>query len=304
MPAAAAFLKTLKPMHLKDAPGGSEYLTTDPEALKRGKIVFAERCAECHSSKQPPASITDPSGRAEWFRRSVMSDDFLDGNFLSDDERHPVTEIGTNIARAVASNATAGQVWEEFSSETYKALPAVGKLSGLYNPLNPGSPIDFTLPGGGRGYYRTPSLASIWATAPFLHNNSVGVFTKDPSVHGRVVAFMDGIEKMLWPERRRGLQSIPVTTTTSWVRLSSGPSMEVPVNTAVNLIARVDPRALPKLSQRWLNLITRVLGIRVLLNQLLSENLAPDFIEDRGHTFGATLPDGDKRALIEFLKTF
>ena len=95
-----------------------------------------------------------------------------------------------------------------------------------------------------------------------------------------------------------------MTTTTSWVRLSSGPTIEVPANTTVNLIARVDPRALPKLAQRWLNLITRVLGIRFLLNQLLSENLAPDFIEDRGHTFGATLSDSDKRALIEFLKSF
>ncbi len=42
--------------------------------------------------------------------------------------------------------------------------------------------------------------------------------------------------------------------------------------------------------------------LRFLLGRLMSENLAPDFIEDRGHTFGATLPD--EYALIEFLKTF
>jgi hypothetical protein len=30
----------------------------------------------------------------------------------------------------------------------------------------------------------------------------------------------------------------------------------------------------------------------------------PDFIVNRGHLFGTTLPDDDKRALIEFLKTF
>ncbi len=303
MPAAAAFLSTLKPMLLKDAPGGTQYLDADPAVLARGKVVFADECASCHSSKRPPASV-DRQARTEWFRQSVASADFLDGNFLSDDARHPVTVIGTNIARAVASNATKGHIWEAFSSETYKSLPAVGTLTGLYNPLNPGSPIDFTLPGGGRGYYRTPPLSSIWATAPFLHNNSVGVFTKDPTVHGRMVAFLDGMEKLLWPERRPGLQSIPVTTTPSWVRLSSGPSMEVPVNTAINVIARVDPRELPKLGQRWINLITRWLGIRFMLNQLLAENLAPDFIEDRGHTFGATLSDEDKRALIEFLKTF
>ena len=32
--------------------------------------------------------------------------------------------------------------------------------------------------------------------------------------------------------------------------------------------------------------------------------MAPDFIEDRGHTFGDKLPDADKHALIEFMKTF
>ena len=30
----------------------------------------------------------------------------------------------------------------------------------------------------------------------------------------------------------------------------------------------------------------------------------PDFVVNRGHLFGTKLPDADKRALIEFLKTF
>ena len=76
------------------------------------------------------------------------------------------------------------------------------------------------MPGGGRGYYRTASLTSIWATAPFLHNNSVGVFVKDPSVQGRMTAFNDAMVKMLWPERRLGVQSIPVTTVDSSVTIS------------------------------------------------------------------------------------
>jgi hypothetical protein len=29
----------------------------------------------------------------------------------------------------------------------------------------------------------------------------------------------------------------------------------------------------------------------------------PDLVEDRGHYFGSDLPDADKRALIEYLKT-
>jgi hypothetical protein len=304
MPAAAAFLKTLGPMRLKDAPGGPQYLTTPAAVLTRGKTVFAERCARCHSSKQPPPELTDEASRVQWFRDAVVRDDFLDRNFLSDDRRHSVTYIGTNVARALASNATSGHIWEAFSSETYKELPSAGELRGLYNPLDPGDPIDFKLPAGGRGYYRTPSLVSIWATAPYLHNNSVGVFNKDPSVHGRLVAFMDGMEKMLWPEQRLGVQSIPVTTTPSRIRLFTGPEMDVPVNTAVNIIARVNPLELPSLGQRSIDVLTWTFGDRFLLGRLLAKNLAPDFIEDRGHLFGSTLSDDDKRALIEFVKTF
>jgi hypothetical protein len=37
---------------------------------------------------------------------------------------------------------------------------------------------------------------------------------------------------------------------------------------------------------------------------LLARNQSPDFIQDHGHTFGADLPDDQKRALIEFMKTF
>ena len=40
MPAAEAFLKTLKPMYLKDAPGGNQYITKDPEVLKRRQDCF------------------------------------------------------------------------------------------------------------------------------------------------------------------------------------------------------------------------------------------------------------------------
>ena len=42
------------PHYLKDAPGGAGYLTEDAATLERGKVVFAERCARCHSSKLPP----------------------------------------------------------------------------------------------------------------------------------------------------------------------------------------------------------------------------------------------------------
>src|SRR6185369_10612364 len=51
---AQFFLHTAHPHHLKDAPGGpSHLLPQDAAQLVRGKVVFAERCARCHSSKLP-----------------------------------------------------------------------------------------------------------------------------------------------------------------------------------------------------------------------------------------------------------
>jgi len=38
--------------------------------------------------------------------------------------------------------------------------------------------------------------------------------------------------------------------------------------------------------------------------ELVAANKCPDFVEDKGHYFGTDLPDSDKRALIEYLKTF
>jgi cytochrome c5 len=304
MPAAAAFLKTQSPPLLAAAPGGSAYLTADQVALRQGKFAFADKCAVCHSSKQPPAGTAD---HARWYRESVLAADFLTGNFLSDDQRYPVTVIGTNVARAVGSNATRAHIWDQFSSDTYKGLPPAGTLKGLYNPRDPGRPITFDLPAGGRGYYRTAALTGLWATAPYLHNNSVGVFVKDPSVSARMAAFGDGMEKLLWPEKRLGVRSIPVTTTDSTVAISGTTrKLRIPSGTPIDYIARVDPTELARLVDRvpLINLVLKLTPDDVILSRLLARNLAPDFVADRGHTFGAELPDADKRALIEFLKTF
>ena len=59
----------------------------------------------------------------------------------------------------------------------------VGRASKLWNPYTEADET-FTIPGGGPGYYRTPSLISCWSSAPFLHNNALGKFTGDP-IRGR-----------------------------------------------------------------------------------------------------------------------
>ncbi len=301
MEAAEAFLKTLDPMRLEDAPGGEAYLGDPPEQVARGGQVFAGACARCHSSKQPPPSLTDDAARDAWFKDAVQRQDFLDDNFLSDDRRYPVTELGTNVARSMATNAGSGQVWEQFSSETYKALPDVGVVRGLYNPSKPDKPLEIDIPNGGAGYYRTPSLISMWATAPYLHNNALGTFVKDPSVAGRMTAFTDAVEKLLWPEKRLGVQSIITTSVPSELHVTGRDRpVQIPAGTPVDLIARVDPRRLPRIVRN--RVVLNLLSDDALFRGFLRNNVAPDFVLDRGHTFGADLSDDDKRALIAYLK--
>jgi hypothetical protein len=303
-----AFLDTVEPMHLKDADGGAQFVTQDPSQLNLGKRLFAENCATCHSSKQPPAEIAaDPARRTEWFRQAVMQADFLDGNFLSDDKRYPVTLIGTNFSRSAGSNPTEGHIFEDFSSVDYKHLPQVPEIHNLYNPIKPRKPINFQLPAGGPGYYRTPSLADVWATAPFFNNNSLGIFTGDPSIAGRLKAYQDAMEKLLWPERRPGVKSILRTTTKSDIIINGETRFkDVPAGTPVKLFASFNTSNLPDIAKRgWFtSLLNSLLGRKNYDELLLERNLAPDFIEDHGHEFGSQLNDQEKLALIEYVKTF
>jgi hypothetical protein len=219
---ALFFLKTTAPHKLKDAPEGDRFLTDDASLLLQGKEVFAERCARCHSSKLPvPAVGVDPHGCAgsgyldcwkkywQWtkteefkqkMRAIVLAEDFLEGNFLSSDLRIPVTLLETNACSPLATNAIRGNIWDNFSSESYKALPSVGEIT-VHHPIT-GEPWSYVMPAGGVGYTRVPSLISLWSTAPFLQNNSVGRFNPSPSVKGRMESFHSSIEQLLWPEKR------------------------------------------------------------------------------------------------------
>ena len=298
-----AFLRTFGPLHLASADGASQYLPTGESVLTRGKIVFAENCARCHSSKQPPAAYT--GSKSQWFRDAVLRDDFLEGNFLSDDEKYPVTEIGTNTERALATNAEKGQIWEQFSSESYKTSPPV-RVTGLVDPLHPSDRLTSLNATGGRGYYRTPSLVGVWATAPFLHNNSVGLFNADPSVAGRLAAYESAMDMLLSPARRPGLKSIPRTTERSRLEFEDGSSLCVARNTPVDLITNVhvSPRDHFVRNRLLDNVLCRITGSGAVNPLFLLMDNAPDFVEDRGHTYGTELPDADKHALIEYMKLF
>ena len=285
------FLKTGKPDLLADTDYGKAH-PLDQAKLERGKIMFAENCARCHSSKQPPnlcllgtpcaagQIIENSASYFDWMRAEVQKPDFLEENFLSTDRRISIQEMGVNACSLLATNAIRDNIWDNFSSETYKDLPATGKIT-LYNPVD-GTPWLYDMPGGGRGYVRPASLVSLWSTAPYLQNNSVGKFNGDPSAAGRIDAFEDGITKMLWPEKRNkdpmigdripGPSLILRTTQRSYLKVPAGylpfdldalagswgalahdaaPWLftqtgdveigPIPAGTPVNLIANIDP---------------------------------------------------------------
>lgn len=338
-PNIANFFKRIEPYRLEKAKGGEKFITKDAAVLKQGKLVFAANCAECHSSKRPPADLTGDKA-TEWYKTQILTDDFEKDNFFSDDQRHPMDEIGTNSARACGTNAMDGHVWSNFSSVTYKNLPSVGKISVL-NPFS-GETFEWKTPNGGAGYYRTPSLISIWTSAPFFHNNALGLFNGDPSVEGRMKAFDDAVQKLLWPKKRDNEKSIWRTTKASWLQIPADlipealralltaegliednyfKIAEIPRGTPINLLTNINPDADPiKLVKLFVKIKKAFLHIKInnlekdeaALREYLKKELAadlyevskcPDFVEDRGHTFGENLSDSDKNALIEYLKT-
>ncbi len=171
---------------------------------------------------EPGRWMTSPQHKdyQDWAKAAVEMPEFWRANYLSTDYRIAVNYVKTNSCRAVATNALNGNMWHDFASDSYRSLPAIGDIR-FYNPYGSQEPADQdsdrnneaysprhktsgSAPrgGGGPGYYRVPTLVSIWATAPFLHNNSLGKYNANPHVQGRVDAFNDAIRKLLWKEKR------------------------------------------------------------------------------------------------------
>ncbi len=253
---ALFFLAATPPDHLKDAPGSENYLSKDEKVLTRGKEVFAQTCARCHSSKLPEKAFTNffpdkgcvnsnylTCWNSYWnwtktdefkeeMKKIVLAPDFLDNNYLSNDLRIPVTLLETNASSPLATNAIAGDIWNDFSSSSYKELPSVGTIT-VHHPYTL-EPRQYVMPGGGRGYTRPASLVSAWATAPFLLNNSLGEFDEAGTVEGRMKSFDSSITELLWPEKRKGNSEfltasgkmapgwIDRTTATSRLKISVG----------------------------------------------------------------------------------
>jgi hypothetical protein len=184
-------------------------------AVARGRRVFAQNCARCHSSQ------TEPFENVNFLETvSLSNGQTIRKDWMGNDQATLASEVGTYRCRALHSNHMKGHVWQEYASETYRSRPVDD---------NEKEPAD-----GGRGYYRNISLLSLWAHAPFMHNNAIGpeicgspadpaddfyrppyvdaggnllasppsCWPYDPSVEGRFKLYKASMRDLLYPKKR------------------------------------------------------------------------------------------------------
>ncbi|MGZ8228419.1 MAG: hypothetical protein ACXW2A_02010 [Burkholderiales bacterium] len=130
-------------------------------AVRRGRDVFAQNCARCHSSI--PEKTGGPFANRDFHAVDESHPRKVRADFLGNDQATPVTEVGTFRCRALHSNHMAGRLYHEYGSETLRARSVVAAI-----------PEQTSFKNAGRGYYRNISLVNVWATAPFMHNNAIG----------------------------------------------------------------------------------------------------------------------------------
>ena len=190
-------------------------------AVLRGKAVFAENCARCHSSI--PESVGGPFKNRDFSATNEAHPRHVRADFLGNDQSTPATEVGTFRCRALHSNHLPGHLYDQYASETLHSRKTVADI-----------PEQNAFKDGGRGYYRNISLINVWATAPFMHNNAIGPeicgkpankendFARrryvdasfklldqqpacvqyDPSVAGRFALYKQSMHELLHPKER------------------------------------------------------------------------------------------------------
>jgi mono/diheme cytochrome c family protein len=138
----------------------------DAELVARGQVLYAERCAACHDA----GKIDRASGLVE-FPLFSLSDTGTDPNYALSFHR-PVGR--TSFAQSLSDRTTSLQNWYFVRLDPRHPIPPAtriawgggrARLPALWrDPLSAGldAPVYAGLP-----------LDGVWATAPYLHNNSV-----------------------------------------------------------------------------------------------------------------------------------
>ena len=217
------FLMTGRPFDLQAALGKSDaefeaFLKDrfhgDPQ---QGMKVFESRCARCHSSRQ---DLNDPpkSTWKDWSKKGAKG---VREDWLGSDALEPVNKLRLNYSRALHANHLRGHLYEEFASTEYFGRTGVSDAIPDAE-LADSEPCFRMTVAGGRGYYRSVSLISVWATAPYMHDNGIGPevcgsrqdeYCIDPAhavlfesvidVEGRLALFEASMGELFDPSRRQ-----------------------------------------------------------------------------------------------------
>ena len=135
-------------------------------------------------------------------RDIVAAPDFLKDNYLSTDARIPVTLLRTNACSPLGTNAIRGNIWDNFSSSTYKDLPSVGKIT-VQDPVHR-RPL--AVPRCRAAVAASPACPR-WSASGrrrrFCSTTGSDHSPTDPSVDSRMKVFNASIEQLLWPEKRQ-----------------------------------------------------------------------------------------------------
>lgn len=235
------FLAAQRPFDLHEAKGKAsrDELANElgKEKVELGSQIFAANCARCHSSRvnaegSSPEILMPKLTSTESEFYIFKEQDGVRLDWLGNDARTPVTEVGTYRCRALHTNHAKGHLWEQYAS---KELNSARSPAGVPELNRGGNGVD-----DGRGYYRNVSLLSAWAFAPFLHNNAIGkdlcspefplgnqsqCLPADPSVEGRLKHFDAAFAEMFKPEG--GKRPLKVTTTDGDIVLPFGPVAKI-----------------------------------------------------------------------------
>jgi mono/diheme cytochrome c family protein len=162
---------------------------------------------------------------------------------LSDDEVIALTADPantTNTCRSLTNMWERGKLWAQFSSEVYKQRVEAGQ----------------------RGYRNMP-LAGIWSTAPFTHNQSIGVWAPASATpEQRAAAYRTSMLELMQPSRTPKVNIVPP---------GFGPISGLPVTA-------------------------------VFSRDAAGNVLCTDYVENRGHYYGSNLSASDKDSLIYWLQ--
>lgn len=324
-----------------------------------GQQVFARTCAGCHSSQANPSAATD-------FKAVDPADPTRRLDFLSHEKPILASRIGTSTARAMHSNHMPSRVWDQYAALDLRERPADPALLEV-------------MKGSGRGYYRPPSLLSVWAYAPFMLNNAMGpevcgkpsnkeidfysspyvdqndkplanpppCLPFDPSVDGRYELFKQSMDQLLNPAKRLRKMNlvdrdiiVDIAPKVIIGNLAGSLSIKLPQGSPAVLINSLRFKDLlqdvvlrqrdpARLEAKYKDILTparfaalsdgleRLRGVLTVnrgkftldITQTESAFIQGFYsnvlgrVENSGHTFGADLPDREKRALIAFLAT-